>query len=234
MIAREGLPFIAIGLLVTVLLILLASRFDSKTLFVISLLTGLLTLFVTFFFRDPPRSVAPDPYALVSPADGRVLSVDTVDNQSFVGNRATRIAIFLSVFDVHINRIPVSGVIDYVKYNPGKFFAAYEDKASLENEQTEIGMTATSGEKIIIKQIAGIIARRIVCRIKDGDTVTAGERFGLIRFGSRTELFVPVDADISTKVGDHIAGGKTILGYLTSSDQPRTETNEMRENNAGI
>ncbi len=234
MIAREGLPFIAVGLLLTVLLILLASRVDSKTLFVISLLTGLLTLFVTFFFRDPPRSFAPDPYALVSPADGRVLSVDTVDNQSFIGSKATRIAIFLSVFDVHINRIPVSGVINYVKYNPGKFFAAYEDKASLENEQTEIGMTAASGEKIIIKQIAGIIARRIVCRIKDGDSVAAGERFGLIRFGSRTELFFPADADVSVKVGDHVAGGKTIVGHLPETNQSKTEKSEMKGNNAGL
>ncbi len=234
MIAREGLPFIAIGLVLTILLILLASKFDSKSLFIVSLIFGLVTLFCTFFFRDPQRSFTPDPYALVSPADGRVLAIDTLDNQPFIGGKATRIAIFLSVFDVHINRIPVSGVVDYVKYNPGKFFAAFEEKASLLNEQTEIGITTTSGDKIICKQIAGIIARRIVCRLHDGDTVKAGQRFGLIRFGSRTELFVPVVSDIRIKVGDHLAGGKTILGHLPDPARAGTTTDSVKGRNVEL
>ncbi len=234
MIAREGLPFIAIGLVITVTLILLASRFDSKTLFVFSLVTGLLTLFVTFFFRDPARSFLPDSFILVAPADGRVLAIDTVDNHPFMGGQAVRIAIFLSVFDVHINRIPASGVIDYVNYNPGKFFAAYQDKASLLNEQTEIGLTTSTGQKLVCKQIAGIIARRIVCRLSPGDTVEAGSRFGLIRFGSRTELVVPIDSDIRIKVGEHIAGGRTIVGYLPGRSSAQEQSESLKGRNVEL
>ena len=229
MIAREGLPFILGGLLLTVLSVYFATRFDSRWLFGVGVVFGLLTLFTTFFFRDPERDFADAPGVLVSPADGKVIGVDTLAAHPFFSGSVTKISIFLSVFDVHVNRVPATGTIDYVKYNPGKFFAAFEDKASELNEQTEIGMTAANGQRLLFKQIAGLIARRIVCRLTDGASVRAGERCGLIRFGSRTELFVPHDSDIRVKTGDHVAGGRTIIGYLNPSPVSSTPFEGKKE-----
>ncbi|MEW6050079.1 MAG: phosphatidylserine decarboxylase family protein [Candidatus Zixiibacteriota bacterium] len=217
MIAREGLPFILGGLLLTVSTVWLATRIDSRWLFVMGVMFALLTLFVTYFFRDPERAVAATPGILVSPADGKVIGIDTLASHTFFDGAVTKISIFLSVFDVHVNRIPITGKVEYVEYHPGKFFAAFEDKASELNERTEIGMTAITGQKVLIKQIAGLIARRIVCRVKAGDECKAGDRFGLIRFGSRTELFVPADSDIRIRIGEHVAGGRTVIGYLNTS-----------------
>ena len=214
MIAREGFPFILIGLVLTVVSILLATRTNSGWLFAVSVVFGVLTLFVTFFFRDPNRTFAAEPGLLVSPADGRVIKVEQLASHPFVGGPTLKISIFLSVFDVHVNRVPANGTINDVKYNPGEFFVAYADKASEKNEQTEIRMTTESGERVVFKQIAGYIARRIVCRLKVGDTVKAGERFGMIRFGSRTELFVPASAALLVKVGDRVFGGETVIARL--------------------
>lgn len=214
MIAREGLIFIFSGCLLTILLILLSAALDNPWLFGLSLLAGLLTLFVIYFFRDPKRDFAWEENVIVAPADGRIVSIDTVANHPFVEGDVIKVAIFLSVFDVHINRVPADGVIDFVKYVPGKFFAANMDKASEENEHTEIGMTTTGGEKIVFKQIAGLIARRIVCRLDEGDKVLAGSRFGLIRFGSRTELYLPVKSRLLVKAGDRVKGARSVIGYL--------------------
>lgn len=214
MIAREGLHLILIGLVVTVGLIAAASRYDSKIVFGLSIVFGILTLFSTFFFRDPGRSVNVGQNGLVSPADGRVLAVESITNHGFAGGEAVKVSVFLSVFDVHVNRVPATGKIDYVKYNPGKFVAAFKDKASHLNEQTEIGMTTVTGHKIIFRQIAGLIARRIVCKLNEGDNVSAGDRFGMIRFGSRAEIVVPAGTEIKVKVGDHVRGGESIIGYL--------------------
>jgi phosphatidylserine decarboxylase len=145
-----------------------------------------------------------------------------------------KVSIFLSVFDVHVNRVPAKGTVDYIKYNPGKFFAAFKDKASDQNEQTEIGMTASSGEKIIFKQIAGLIARRIVCHLDKGDRVDAGQRFGIIRYGSRAELIVPSGCDIRVKVGQHVAGGETVIGYLPGTGRADRAENESRGKNVEI
>ena len=224
MIAREGLPFILIGLVVTIVLVLVAARWNSWVAFVFGLVTALLTVFVAFFFRNPVRTVPDEARILVAPADGRVVAVDTLENQSFIGGRAIKVSIFLSVFDVHINRTPAAGVIDYVKYNPGKFLAAYEDKASDVNEQTEIGMTSKSGQKLIFKQIAGVIARRIVCRLEQKDTVSAGQRFGMIRFGSRTDLIVPEDSRLLVTMGQHVYGGETVMGYLSENPMAGSST----------
>ena len=221
MIAREGLPFIVVGLVVTAVLIFTALRWDSWWLFSAGALLALLTLYTIFFFRDPPRRAVVEPDLLLAPADGRILSIQTVQKHPYIGDDALQISIFLSIFDVHINRIPTSGTIDYVKYNPGKFFPAFKDKASEQNEQTEIGLTSDVGHKLVVKQIAGLIARRIVCKLREGDTVSAGDRFGMIRFGSRTELFVPVDSDLRVQVGDHVRGGLTVIGHLPSR-RPRT------------
>jgi len=182
MIAREGLPFIVVGLVVTAMLIFTALRWDSWWLFSAGALLALLTLFTIFFFRDPPRRVIVEPNLLLAPADGKIVSIDTLENHPYIGSRAVKISIFLSIFDVHINRIPATGTIDYVKYNPGKFFAAFKDKASHLNEQTEIGIISQAGYKIVVKQIAGLIARRIVCKLSEGESVSVGNRFDMICF----------------------------------------------------
>lgn len=219
MIAREGWPFILIGLVLTVLLIVLSTRANSLWLFCLATILGLLTLFVTFFFRDPDRTFAAEPGLLASPADGKVIKIEQIATHPFIGGPATKVSIFLSVFDVHVNRVPANGVVTHVTYNPGEFFVAYADKASEKNEQTEIGMTTDSGEKILFKQIAGYIARRIVCRLEKGDTVAAGQRFGMIRFGSRAELFVPASAAILVKAGDRVLGGETPLARLAVANR---------------
>ena len=228
MIAKEGIIFIVIGLVLTIGFLLPALKYDSKILVSFSVLFAVLTIFTSFFFRDPERAFQHQDRILVSPADGKVIGIDDIDHHEFIGGPAKKISIFLNVFDVHVNRIPADGTIDYVKYNPGKFFAAFEDKASELNEQTEIGMTDKSGHKLVFKQIAGLIARRIVCKITDGDIVNAGDRFGLIRFGSRTELFVPADSDINLKVGQRVSGGETIVGFL-----PNKKVDEVRKTKEG-
>ncbi len=232
MIAREGLIFIISGAAIAIAFVLAAAKWDSEGLFTLSLIFGLLTIFTTFFFRDPERSFDRQANALVSPADGKVLAVETV-NHPHIGE-ALKVSIFLNIFDVHINRIPATGTIDYVNYNPGKFFAAFVDKASELNEQTEIGMTTDDGHKVVFKQIAGLIARRIVCKLADGEQVAAGNRFGMIRFGSRTELFVPVGSRVDVSAGDHVAGGETIVGFLPSSAQHGQSENQARGSHAGL
>lgn len=216
MIAREGLPLIVIGLVITVALVWAALQWDSWWLFSAGALLALLSLFTIFFFRDPPRRVTAEPDLLLAPADGWIVSIDTLDNHPYIEGQAVKISIFLSIFDIHVNRIPATGMIDYVRYHPGKFFAAYQDKASQLNEQTEIGMTSEGGHKLVVKQIAGFIARRIVCKLHEGDPVSVGERFGMIRFGSRTDLFVPADSDLRVRVRDHVKGGLTVIGRLPS------------------
>ncbi|RKX22439.1 MAG: phosphatidylserine decarboxylase family protein [Candidatus Zixiibacteriota bacterium] len=227
MIAREGLIFILSGTVLTVISLLLSTLWDSRGLFILSLIFGLLTIFTTYFFRDPERQFENKPNILISPADGKIVGVDTVYNE-FIGGEALKVSIFLSVFDVHVNRIPTNGVINYVKYNPGEFFPAFEDKASDKNEQTEIGMTTSEGKKIIFKQIAGIIARRIVCRLDENQKVTAGERFGIIRFGSRTELFVSINSKLMVKKGDRVKGSETVIGYLSGK-----EVNDVKKSASG-
>ncbi len=227
MIAREGLYVILAGVILTVGLVLTASRWDSKIAFVLSLIFGVLTIFTVFFFRDPNRNVSPQPGLLVAPADGRVIAIENLTENPYVGGPAKKVSIFLSIFDVHVNRVPASGRIDYVAYNPGKFFAAFQDKASHLNEQTEIGMVTSQGYKIIFKQIAGLIARRIVCNLAEGDEVAVGERFGIIKFGSRAELIVPSASDITASVGEHVTAGESVIGYL-----PREISSSETKDNA--
>ena len=218
MIAKEGIIFIFLALFLTVVFYAVSLALDSKVFYSVSVLFAVLTLFITFFFRDPNRTFENKKGLIVSPADGKVLYVKNIGHHDFIGGETTKIAIFLNVFDVHVNRVPTDGVVNYVKYNPGKFHVASVDKASELNEQTEIGMTSASGQKIICKQIAGYIARRIVCKLSENQTVTAGDRFGLIRFGSRTELFVPASSSIAIKAGDKVVGSETIIGQLASID----------------
>jgi len=173
-------------------------------------LTSALGLFTLYFFRDPLRQPPADPRAMVSPADGKVLDVTKVQEPNFIGGEAMRIAIFLSVMDVHINYVPYAGTVSYLKYNKGKFYRANIPSASDENEHTFIGVESDLG-KYAFKQSAGLIARRIVCRLKLGDKVKTGEKFGMIKFGSRMEIFLPSWATVTIKEGDRLRAGESVI-----------------------
>jgi len=171
----------------------------------------LATAFTLYFFRDPERQIPEGDCLIVSPADGKVVGIDSVEHVPFLDGPAKRVSIFLSVFDVHINRSPIKGKIAYRHYSPGEFLAAFEPKASVKNEQNAVGIEDGDGYRVLVKQIAGLIARRILCWKNPGDQVGAGERFGLIRFGSRTEIYMPLDARIEVRLGQRVQGGSSVI-----------------------
>ncbi|NQT20464.1 MAG: phosphatidylserine decarboxylase family protein [Planctomycetes bacterium] len=181
---------------------------------------------VVWFFRDPPRSVPAEKDAVVAPADGRITDITEVDDAEFIGGPATRIGIFLSILSVHINRAPCAGRVSYIKYRKGKFIAAMRPGASSDNEANSVGMVLPdrNDEKILVKQITGAIARRIVCACREGDMLDRGQKFGMIKFGSRTELFVPrtLRFEPAVGVGQKVWAGASILGRfrLQPQDQP--------------
>jgi len=174
--------------------------------------SGLLLLFILNFFRDPERAIPNEERVIVSPGDGKVVEI-VEEKDALLDEPYRRVSIFLNVFNVHVQRTPVAGRIEQIKYNKGKFLNAASHKASLDNEQNSM-IIHTGQEKVLVKQIAGLIARRIVCWAKEGDNCNLGQRFGLIRFGSRVDLFLPLNAEIKVSLGDHVAGGSSIIGYL--------------------
>ena len=204
LLAREGYPFIAGGILFALFIHFLFGPLWAAPAWAV-------VVFVVQFFRDPVRKVPTSENIVVSPADGKILSIEpSVDPVS--GEKAVQIAIFLNVFSVHANRIPVPGSICYREYQPGKFFNASLDKSSKENERNIICIQTEEFQTITCIQIAGLIARRILCYVAVGDQVELGQRYGFIRFGSRVELFLPEDYSISVKVGDQVKGGRDIIG----------------------
>ncbi|GAK59320.1 phosphatidylserine decarboxylase proenzyme [Candidatus Vecturithrix granuli] len=209
-IAKEGLPFLLIPLLLTILcLIFPQTRFGW-----IFWLCAVSTCCIAGFFRDPERLIPQDDNAIVSPADGKIILIQEVKYPALGADTYRQVSIFMSVFNVHVNRAPIVGTVDDVIYNPGKFFAAFEHKASLLNEQNSVILSQTRQGKtvrILVKQIAGLIARRIVCYAKPGSHFTRGERIGLIRFGSRVDLFLPLETELAVKMNDKVKGGQTII-----------------------
>lgn len=165
------------------------------------------------FFRDPDRSAPAGEDFVLAPADGKIIAVRQVDEKEFIGSGATVISIFMSPLNVHVNRNPVTGSVRHLRYVKGKYFAAFDDKASEKNEQMIIGIEGPRG-RVLFKQIAGFVARRIVCTLKMGDQVKAGERFGMIKFGSRVDVFVPTQAIVRAKVDDQTVAGETVLAEL--------------------
>lgn len=203
-IAREGWPFIAIAWALTV-----AAAFWWWP---IAAVLAVLAIWVVAFFRDPIRAGPRGERYVVAAAEGHVVHVVEIEEPTYVKERAIRISIFLSVFDVHVNRYPVDGIVDLVHYNKGRFLHAASEKASLDNEQASIGIQGPRG-RVLVRQIAGLIARRIVTDSKPGDRVTQGARMGLIRFGSRTDIFLPLSARpvLKVKPGDRVRVGGTVL-----------------------
>jgi len=195
--------------------LLIALLFLLLGLSSLMIVAGALTLFVLYFFRDPDREAGAEQKAVLTPADGKVLGVWNLERgDNPLETRAVKVSVFMSLFNVHVNRIPARGRISKISYRPGAFFAANLDKASEKNEQNAVFLETQDGRKIVCVQIAGLIARRIACWIREGDEVQAGQRFGLIRFGSRVDVYLPEGSRVVVQPGDNVKAGKTILGYL--------------------
>jgi phosphatidylserine decarboxylase len=212
--AREGWPFIGIGVALVVIAFAVALQFRSWPLWLVAVVVTVLALWCAYFFRDPERTGPRGAALVIAPADGKVLMITQVDEPRFIGGQATRISIFMNVFNVHVNRYPVDGRVNFVWYNKGKFLNAAAEKSSLENEQMSIGVTTPSGVRILTRQIAGLIARRIVTYSKVGDEAHQGDRFGIIRFGSRVDVFIPPTSTVKVKLGDITTAGTTVLADL--------------------
>lgn len=206
-IAIEGLPFAIPLLILSAALWYFGIKYPA-------LFFTLLTVFVLWFFRNPERVIPQDLMAVISPADGKIIVAEEVSEDRYLKERALKVSIFMNVFNVHVNRAPYSGKVVDVIYNKGKFISANLDKASMDNEQNAVILDIGSGKKIMFVQIAGLIARRIVCYLKPGDSIEKGKRMGLIRFGSRVDVYLPIGSTLNVKIGDKVVAGETILGYL--------------------
>jgi phosphatidylserine decarboxylase len=214
---RDGWKFVVAFFLVTVLL----GELVWSWLWLVGLI---LTAWCIYFFRDPPRVTPQRAGLVVSPADGLVSQVGSAvpPAELDLGSEPLpRVSVFLSVFDVHVNRVPAEGVIDVVAYHPGKFLSAADDKASDENERTAMAMTLPDGRRLAFVQIAGLVARRILCDLKPQQSVRAGERFGLIRFGSRTDVYLPPGSAPLVAVGQRLIAGESVIADLNSSEPQR-------------
>jgi phosphatidylserine decarboxylase len=203
-----GWPFILGAAVITVFLWLLAGPLLGVPLLVLS-------SFLLFFFRDPDRVHDAPPSAVLSPADGRVMVAGAPTGQSTPPGEWRQISVFLSPMDVHVNRIPVSGRVVRVEYHPGRFLAAYKRESGDLNERSEV-IIDHAGQPVVVRQIVGVLARRVVCRTREGVEVKAGERFGVMKFGSRMDVFVPADATLHVRVGDTVVGGVTVIATLSS------------------
>lgn len=206
-IAIEGLPFAIPLLILSVALWYFGMKYPA-------VFFTLLTIFVIWFFRNPGRNIPEGASAVISPADGRIIVAEEINEDRYLKQKTLKISVFMNVFNVHVNRNPYSGKVVDVIYNKGKFISANLDKASLDNEQNAVILDIGSGKKIMFVQIAGLIARRIVCYLKPGDIVEKGNRMGLIRFGSRVDVYLPAGSKLNVKIGDTVVAGETVLGYL--------------------
>ncbi len=205
-IAKEGFPFLLPILLLTIFFSLMGWKMAT--------LPGILaTLFIAYFFRNPKRKIPPLKNIILSPADGKIVHLGECEEDRFLKQRALKVSIFMSPFNVHLNRAPVSGKVLETKYHPGKFLVASREKASLLNEQNAFVLETEEKLKILLVQIAGWVARRIVCYAKAGDHLNKGEIFGMIRFGSRVDLYLPMEVKPIVRIGQRVKGGESIIGY---------------------
>jgi len=206
-IAKEALPFLIVAAFLTLIFVLWGST-------ILTCFGILLTLFIAYFFRNPQRKIPTRPNAILSPADGKIIHVGEAQEKRYLQEKALKVSIFMSLFDVHINRSPVSGKVLKKVYNPGEFLVAHAEKSSLVNEQNAIILLTEDRFKVLVVQIAGLVARRIVCYPKVGESLKRGEIFGLIRFGSRVDLYLPLTVNPAVRVGQKVKGGESIIGVL--------------------
>jgi len=213
-IAREGTPFVLTPFVLAVLAGAVALALGVQAMCWVSLLFFCATFFAIWFFRNPKRFPPEGDDLVLSPADGRVLHVRRVDDPQWVGGPCIKVSIFMSVLDVHVNRSPVSGTVVRKRYVPGKFLVASLDKASDDNERAGLTIEDRCGRTLTVVQVAGLVARRIVCYPEEGSRMSRGSRYGLIRFGSRLELYLPVETDVRVAEGDRTRAGETVIGEL--------------------
>ncbi|MEW6428740.1 MAG: phosphatidylserine decarboxylase family protein [Thermodesulfobacteriota bacterium] len=206
-VAVEGVPFIAAAAFAALIAAVLGYDFTALAL------TGA-TLFTLYFFRDPVRVCPVGDDLILSPADGRIITVQQEDDPVYLDGQVLKVSIFMNVFDVHVNRVPVAGRVADIRYQPGRFYSANTEKGALENEKCGMIIETGSGQRLAAVQVAGLVARRIVCWADVGDTLAAGQRFGLIRFGSRVDLYLPPSADVRVTIGERVRAGETILGKM--------------------
>ena len=211
--AREGYPFVAIALLLCASAWVAAVSLGAMWAATLAVVMSVLAVFVLWFFRVPRLRLPADGSLVVAPGEGRVIDIREVEEPSFLRSAARRITIFLSVFDVHVQRSPVSGTIEHRSYKPGEYAVAWLEKASQDNEQASLGIATPHG-RVLVRQIAGLVARRIVTDPVEGDAVERGQRIGLIRFGSRVDLFLPLEWEVTCAVGDRARVGATPLARL--------------------
>lgn len=207
-VAKEGYPFIGLAALTSIVVAILGYE-------LLALLALFLTGFILYFFRDPERVSPEDEDILVSPADGKVILVEKVFDDKFVKEHVYKVSIFMNLFNVHVNRIPFAGRVTKVQYSAGKFYAANTEQGSMENEHCAVIISTSRDRNLAVVQIAGLLARRIVCWVSKGDDVERGQRFGLIRFGSRVDLYLPLQFQPEVSPGQKVRAGETILGYLS-------------------
>ncbi len=206
-VAREGYPFIGFAAFATLVTAVLGYC-------LLALAALLLTAFVLYFFRDPDRISPDEDDVLVSPADGKIILIEKIFDDNFVKEHVYKVSIFMNVFNVHVNRMPFAGTVSRIHYSPGHFFAANTERGALENEFCAVSLKTSSGRRMAVVQVAGLIARRIVCWAEKGDSLRKGQRFGLIRFGSRVDLYLPLQVQLEVAVGQKVKAGETVLGYL--------------------
>ncbi|HKL18083.1 MAG TPA: phosphatidylserine decarboxylase family protein [Halalkalibaculum sp.] len=229
MIAREGYSNIAFvvvfGIAISILGGLYIEHWIVNGIYALSLA---LVVFILFFFRDPDRETPDDDSLIISPADGKVVMVKEVDEDIYMKSKAIQISIFLSPLNVHVNRVPASGTIEYVKYHPGVYLMAWDERASSMNERADFGLKLNSGIKIFFRQITGFLARRIVYSITEQDEVKAGSRFGMMKFGSRMDVLVPGEVEVSVKEGDRTVAGESVLGRIKKPERGEKSYSESQ------
>ena len=214
--AREGILFITISAFAAGAAMAAAIRYDSWALWILATVLAIIAVWVAYFFRDPERTGERGEHLVVAPADGKVVLINEVDEPAFMGGRSMRVSIFMNVFSVHVNRYPVTGTVKYVQYARGKFLNAVSESSSVENEQMSVGLEA-GPHRVLVRQIAGLIARRIITYSREGEHVQQGERMGLIRFGSRVDVFVPAGSTVRARLGDLTSAGTTVIAELPAA-----------------
>ncbi|NGM62316.1 phosphatidylserine decarboxylase family protein [Sphingobacterium sp. SGG-5] len=213
---KEGYTSLAVVVLFIFVINALADYYDASDTakWMLYLFSAFLLITVLQFFRSPVRKVTVDEKTVLCPADGKVVVIEETDETEYFKERRIQVSIFMSPINVHVNRNPISGIVSYFKYHPGKYLVAWHPKSSTDNERTTVVVKTSSGVEVLFRQIAGAMARRIVWYIKEGDAVTQGDEFGFIKFGSRVDLFLPLGTDINVQLGQKVIGGKTVIAKV--------------------
>lgn len=213
---KEGYTSLALTVLFVFIINAIADFYNAPVVltWAVYLVSAFLIVIILQFFRSPIKYIAPDAHTILCPADGKIVVIEETQEDEYFGDRRIQVSIFMSPINVHVNRNPISGVVSFFKYHPGKFLVAWHPKSSVDNERTTIVIKDEQGFEILVRQIAGALARRIVWYIKEQDEISQGDEFGFIKFGSRVDLFLPLGTQIDVNIGDKVVGGKTIIGRV--------------------